>query len=50
MLICNEVKSLVDEPGSAGHNSQSDDEPRFTLGVTGLFTSVMSERGLQPRV
>jgi hypothetical protein len=37
MLISNEADRLVYEPGLAGHKSESDDEPRFTLSVTGPF-------------
>jgi hypothetical protein len=32
-------ENLVHEPGSAGHKSETDDEPRFTEHVAGLFAS-----------
>ena len=38
------------EPGVNWAQIETDDEPRFTLRVTGLFASAMRERALRPHV
>jgi hypothetical protein len=43
MLISNEADRLVYEPGLAGQKIASDDEPRFTLSVTGLSFATTSD-------